>query len=66
MTQKYAIISYLGDSSKVIKSVDFFWAKNLEEAYEKVDLCSLELQIVIPLNKTNKKFIGKVLGGLIR
>ena len=61
MAKKYAVISYLGDSNKVIKSIDFFWAKNLEDAYEKMGEPSIELKIVIPLNKSNKQFIKELL-----
>ena len=61
MAKKYGIISYRGDSTKVIKSIDFFWAKDLEDAYEKIDEPSIELRIVIPLNKSNKQFIKELL-----
>lgn len=61
MTKKYGVLYCRWDSENVIKSSGVFRARNLEEAIEYTN-DNFELNVVIPLNKSNKKYIKKLLG----
>lgn len=60
---RYAVVSYLGDSSKVIKDIEFFNARSLEAAYQRFEDWHLDLKIIIPVNNSNKRHLEKLLGG---